>query len=94
MRSYGSDLSAHRTCPVESRSIRNFFIYGFNVYLYFVKYECNHSGFVLVTISKNTTRGGNTATGSATIGEKVGGVTVMKIPVNLTLSCDANGNLS
>ena len=46
------------------------------------------------TISKNATRGGNSATGSATIGEKVGGVTVTKIPVNLTLSCDANGNLS
>ena len=46
------------------------------------------------TISKNATRGENTATGSATIGEKVGGVTLTKIPVNLTLSCDANGNLS
>lgn len=46
------------------------------------------------SISKNATRGGNSATGSVTIGEKVGGVTVTKIPVNLTLSCDANGNLN
>ena len=46
------------------------------------------------TISKSASKSGNRATGSATIGEKLNGVTVAKIPVNLTLSCDANGNLS
>ena len=46
------------------------------------------------TISKSATKSGNSATGSATIGEKVLGVTVAKFPVSLTLSCDANGNLS
>mgnify|MGYP003296889458 CR=1 FL=1 len=45
-------------------------------------------------ISKSASKNGNTATGAATIGEKVNGVTVTKVPVNLTLSCDANGNLS
>lgn len=45
-------------------------------------------------VSKSATKSGNTATGNATVGEKVLGVTVSKIPVTLTLSCDANGNLS
>lgn len=46
------------------------------------------------TVSKSATKSGNMANGSATIGRKVGGVTVASIPVNLTLSCDKNGNLS
>lgn len=46
------------------------------------------------TISKFATKSGNTATGSALIGEKVGGVTVIKVPVDLTLTCDGNGHLS
>ena len=46
------------------------------------------------TISKSASKSGNAAMGSATIGEKLNGVTVMKVPVNLTLQCDANGNLS
>lgn len=45
-------------------------------------------------ISKSASKNGNTATGTATIGEKVSGVTITRVPVNLTLSCDANGNLS
>lgn len=46
------------------------------------------------TISKSASKSGNKATGSATVGQKVSGVTVTRVPVNLTLSCDANGNLS
>lgn len=46
------------------------------------------------TISKNAGKSGNKAIGSATIGEKALGVTVTRVPVSLTLSCDANGNLS
>lgn len=45
-------------------------------------------------ISKYASRSGNTASASASVGEKVLGVTVMKIPVSLKLSCDANGKLS
>lgn len=45
-------------------------------------------------ISKSASKSGNKATGSVTMGEKSGGVTVTRVPVNLTLSCDANGNLS
>ena len=45
-------------------------------------------------ISKSASKSGNTATGSATVGEKVLGVTVTRVPVSLTLTCDANGNLS
>lgn len=45
-------------------------------------------------ISKSASKSGNTATGNATIGDKLGGVTVSKAPVSLTLTCDANGNLS
>lgn len=46
------------------------------------------------TISKSSSKSGNTAYGDATIGEKVLGVTVRKVPVSLSLSCDANGKLS
>lgn len=45
-------------------------------------------------LSKSASKSGNTASGTATVGEKLLGVTVSSIPVSLTLSCDANGNLS
>lgn len=46
------------------------------------------------TISKSSSKSGNTASASVTMGEKRGGVTVTKVPVSLSLSCDKNGNLS
>ncbi len=46
------------------------------------------------TISKSASKSGKKATGTASIGEKLLGVTVRTIPVNLSLSCDANGKLS
>lgn len=46
------------------------------------------------TVSKSAWKSGNTAYASASIGEKVLGVTVREVPVSLSLSCDANGNLS
>lgn len=46
------------------------------------------------TISKSAGKSGNTATASVTMGEKQGGVTVTKVPVDLSLSCDKDGNLS
>lgn len=46
------------------------------------------------TISKSSSKSGNTASASVTMGEKLGGVTVTKVPVSLSLSCDKNGNLS
>lgn len=46
------------------------------------------------TISKSASKSGNKATASVTMGQKVGGITVARVPVSLTLSCDANGNLS
>ena len=46
------------------------------------------------TVSKSSGKSGNTATASATIGEKLLGVTVRQIPVSLSISCDKNGNLS
>lgn len=46
------------------------------------------------TVSKSATKSGNSANGTAVIGEKVLGVTLGKVQVDLTLSCDANGNLS
>lgn len=45
-------------------------------------------------ISKSSSKSGSKAIGSAIIGEKTGVTSVAKIPVNLTLQCDANGNLS
>ena len=45
-------------------------------------------------VSKNASRSGNTAHGSATMGLRSAGVTVMTVPVTMTLTCDANGNLS
>lgn len=45
-------------------------------------------------VSKSATKSGNTATGNATVGEKVLGITVSRVPVTISLKCDANGNLS
>lgn len=45
-------------------------------------------------VSKSTTRNANTATTQLTMGERVLGVTISKPSYTLTLSCDANGNLS
>jgi len=44
--------------------------------------------------SKSASKSGNTASGSATVAEKLLGVTITTVPVSLTLKCDANGNLS
>lgn len=44
--------------------------------------------------SKSATKSGNTASASVTMGRRVAGVTIMTVPVSLSLSCDANGNLS
>lgn len=44
--------------------------------------------------SKYASKSGNTATASVTMGKTLEGITMTKVPVNLTLSCDANGNLS
>lgn len=46
------------------------------------------------TISKSAGKSGNTANASVTMGYKVLGITVNKVPINMSLSCDANGNLS
>ena len=45
-------------------------------------------------ISKSASKSGNTATGSVNMGRKILGVTTAKEAIDLTLSCDANGNLS
>ena len=46
------------------------------------------------TISKYATKNGNKATASVTMGDKPAGQLVSTVPVSLSLSCDANGNLS
>lgn len=46
------------------------------------------------TVSKSAAKSGNTATASVTMGRKVLGITIAKDTYNMTLSCDANGNLS
>ena len=46
------------------------------------------------TVSKSSGKSGNTATASATMGEKLLGVTVRQVPVSLSISCDKDGNLS
>lgn len=46
------------------------------------------------TISKSASKSGNKATGTATVGRKSLGVTVDQKTANMSLSCDANGNLS
>lgn len=45
-------------------------------------------------VSKSASKSSNVATASVTMGEKVLGVTVSKVSFDLTLTCDANGNLS
>ena len=45
-------------------------------------------------VSKSASKSGNTATAAVTMGFKTLGVTVNKVPINMSLSCDANGNLS
>ena len=46
------------------------------------------------TVSKNPAMEGNKATCDLTMGRKVLGITVSKVPVSMVLTCDANGNLS
>lgn len=46
------------------------------------------------TISNSSTHSGNTATANVTMGHKLAGVTIEKKTASITLSCDANGNLS
>ncbi len=45
-------------------------------------------------ISKGSGKSGNTASASATMGERRGGATVNQVTAYLTLQCDGNGNLS
>lgn len=45
-------------------------------------------------VSKSASKSGNAANASVTMGEKLLGVTVTKVPTSLSLKCDANGNLS
>ena len=46
------------------------------------------------TISKSSNKSGSKATASVTMGEKLAGVTVTKVPISLAMTCDKNGNLS
>lgn len=46
------------------------------------------------TISKSASKSGSKATASVTMGEKLAGVTVTKVPISLAMTCDKNGNLS
>lgn len=46
------------------------------------------------TISKSAGKSGSSATGSASMSMKSAGVTVMTVPVSMSLTCDANGKLS
>lgn len=45
-------------------------------------------------ISKMAGKSGGTATADLTMGLKYLGITTKKVPVKMTLTCDANGNLS
>lgn len=45
-------------------------------------------------VSKTTEKSGAVATAELTMGYKFLGVTVKKVPLTMTLTCDANGNLS
>ena len=45
-------------------------------------------------ISKNASRSGNAAYGTVTVGHKILGITATQNTINLTLTCDVNGNLS
>ena len=46
------------------------------------------------TVSKSANKSGTTANATVVMGKKVLGVTVTKASANVSLSCDANGNLS
>lgn len=46
------------------------------------------------TVSKSSSKTSNKAKGTAVMGQKILGVTVDKVQADLTLTCDANGNLS
>lgn len=46
------------------------------------------------TASKSARKSGSSATGSASMSMKSAGVTVMTVPVSMSLTCDANGKLS
>lgn len=46
------------------------------------------------TVSKSASKSGNSATAVLTMGKKLLGVTITRVPINMSLSCDANGNLS
>lgn len=45
-------------------------------------------------VSKSTSKNGATASASVVMGEMVSGVTIEQISTNITLTCDANGNVS
>lgn len=45
-------------------------------------------------VSKTVGKSGNTATADLVMGNKILGVTIGKREISLTLTCDANGNLS
>lgn len=45
-------------------------------------------------IYKYASKSGNKATASVTMGDKLDGETIARVPVSLSLTCDANGNLS
>ena len=45
-------------------------------------------------VSKTVSKSGNTAIRDLTMGLKTLGITMKKMPINMILSCDANGNLS
>lgn len=46
------------------------------------------------TVSKSTSKSGNTAKGSVTMNRKLNGVTAKSVTENLSLSCSASGKLS
>lgn len=45
------------------------------------------------TISKSSSKSGHSASGFVTMGEKLGGLTVTRVPVSMSISCDKDGNL-
>lgn len=47
-----------------------------------------------VVISKSCTTSGNTATANVTMGRQAAGIKIQPVPITITLSCDANGNLT
>ena len=45
-------------------------------------------------LSESAGKSGASATGDVTMGLKMLGITIKKVPLTMTLTCDANGNLS